>query len=368
MPDISHKTIHQLVHTLSYGDAISGEALALKKIFRSRGVQSEIYAINIDPKLKVEGKFFSELNPAFSGAAVLHYSLGSPLNEVYKNLDNAEKFLIYHNLTPHQWFSGVNPGIVKDIKQGMQELPELCSVSDRLVSDSKFNAQELAKLGFDSAVLELPLDPERWQVTANQGIEGLLKSNPKLNIVHVGRLAPNKCIEDIIKSFYFLHHKIDKNSHLWLVGIDIDTEVYSFALKRLVYELSLSDAVSFVGRFVDSELKALYCNSSLYLCMSEHEGFCMPVIEAMHFGLPVIAYASSALPDTVAAGGVLVDDKSPHKIAELAYRVCSDSALRNQLIQAGKKRAAELSYDNFTRQVCELFAAKEKIQNHALGA
>lgn len=356
---MKYKVIHQLLHTLSYGDAISGEAIALKRYFESKGIASEIYALNIDPKFKGYAKSFKEIDKNFTGAVILHYSLGSPLNNLYRSLSNAKKYLIYHNLTPYQWFEGINPRIVSDIKEGFVELPSLCETSDYLIADSEFNAGEIAKLGFKAEVVELPLDPERWNVEANSGIDALLKSNGKLNIMSVGRLAPNKCVEDIIKSFYFLHHKIDRNSHLWLSGIDIDTEIYSFALKRLVYELSLQDAVSFVGRFVDSELKALYQNADLYVCMSEHEGFCMPVVEAMYFGVPVVAYDSSALPYTVKDAGILINQKSHPIIAELMYKAARDTELKSKLISAGKNRVKELSYENFTTQLNSIFIQGE---------
>lgn len=353
----------QLLHTLSYGDAISCEAIALQRCFREQGYQSDIYAINVHPKLKGQAKLYSELNDQYQGNIILHYSLGSPLNQLYRQMTKARRSLIYHNLTPPAWFEGVNPRIVADINSGIRELPELCKISDYLVSDSHFNASELQKLGFQSRVLELPIDPKRWEVAGNPGIESLVKSESGMQVLHVGRMAPNKCLEDIIKTFYFLHHHIDRNSRLWLVGIDIDTEIYSFALKRMVYELSLDGAVNFVNGFVDSEVKALYQNASVYLCMSEHEGFCMPVVEAMYFGLPVIAYASSALPDTIGNGGVLINHKRPAEVAELINLICSDSQLRTSLQEAGKKRVQELSYEKFCQNVKSVFCSGNLSQN-----
>lgn len=354
-----NRVIHQFVHTLSYGDAISGEALALRRAAQELGYKSEIYAINIDPKYKSLAHKYTTYDQTLSGDVILHYSLGSPLNDLYRKLDNQRRILIYHNLTPARWFSGVNPRIMRDILRGLEELPELCKISDSLWADSKFNAHELQNLGFKAEVLELPIDPSRWSEPANQGIASLVSGEGGVQILHVGRLAPNKCIEDIIRAFYFLHHYIDSNSRLWLVGIDIDTEIYSFSLKRLVYELSLSEAVNFVGRFADSEVRALYENATVYFCASEHEGFCMPVVEAMYFGLPVVAYSSSALTDTVGAGGVLFSEKRPAEIAEVLYKVSKDSSLRARLVEAGKARVASLSYDKFCVRFKELIENKQ---------
>lgn len=347
--------IHQLVHTLSYGDAISAEVIALQRCFRSLGFESEIYAIHEHPKLKGFTRKYTELDSDFSGEVILHYSLGSPLNELYRSLTGAVRTMIYHNLTPSHWFEGINPRIVRDIQHGEQELPELCGLTNRLLADSSYNAGELEKLGFQATVLELTIDAEKWGVPRNEGIYSLVRSQPGIHVLHVGRLAPNKCVEDIIKSFYFLHHKLQKNSTLWLVGIDTDTELYSFALRRLVHELDLVDAVRFAGCLADEEVRALYEAASVYICMSEHEGFCLPVIEAMHFELPVIAYACTALPDTVGSGGILVSEKRHAEIAALIERAAVDSALRDRVVTAGKARVAELSYTVFQKRVKELF-------------
>ncbi len=353
--------IHQFVHTLSYGDAISSEVLALRRSFREMGISSDIYSINTHPRYKGETHdyrdFISQNGAGFAGTALLHYSLGSPLNPLYMSLKSARRSLIYHNLTPPNWFEGVNPRIVADIKQGQAELPALCKATDLLIADSAYNAGELKELGFDAVVLPLMIDPARWDVPSNSGIASLVRGGAEINVVHIGRFAPNKKIEDVIKIFYFLHHHINRNSRLWLVGIDIDTELYSFSIKRLVEELRLSHAVTFAGCLDDTEIRALYENGSVYLCMSEHEGFCLPVIEAMHFGLPVIAYGSSALPDTVGRGGIIVTEKRHPEIAELINKIHIDSALKQSLVEAGKARVRELHYDKFKANVASVFSS-----------
>lgn len=348
--------LHQLVHTLSYGDAISGEVLALQRCLRGLGFDSEIFAINTHPKYKGAARDYREFPARFSGEVLLHYSLGSPLNDLYRKLEGATRSLIYHNLTPAHWFRSVNPRIVADIERGLSELPQLCAITDRLIADSGFNAGELKALGFDAAVLPLPIDTHKWDVPANPGIYSLLKDDPSLHVLHVGRMAPNKCIEDIIKSFYFLQKYVHKQSKLWLVGIDIDTEVYSFGLKRLAQQLSIEEHVRFVGQRDDGELKALYQAAHVYACMSEHEGFCLPVVEAMHFGLPVLSYASSALPETIADAGVLVEQKRHAELAELMYEMYSNADLRRRLIEAGQRRVGELSVDHFSKRVAEIFS------------
>lgn len=346
--------INQLVHTLSYGDAISGEVIAIKRILEENGYESDIYSINTHPKYKGLTKSYKELSQNTKDKIILHYSLGSDLNRVYENLDSAQRVLIYHNITPAKFFEGVNPRIVNDIESGFKELPELLKKTDLIISDSDYNASDIKKLGFDSKVLPLLYDNKKWNIEENQGIKNILRKNGTINILHTGRLAPNKCIEDIIKSFYFLHHKIEKNSKLYLIGIDIDTEIYSFMLKDLVNALNLKDSVYFCGSVADSELKAFYKNSHVYLCMSEHEGFCVPILEAMNFSLPVVSYESSALKDTVGNGGILINEKKHEYIGELLYKVATDKIIREEMITAGHKRVEEFNEDNFTRNLLNL--------------
>lgn len=347
-------TIHQLVHTLSYGDAISGEVLALQRCLREIGHHSEIFAINTHPTYKGLTRDYREVATSQCDEIWLHYSLGSPLNEIYRNLQRTKRTLIYHNLTPSKWFAGVNPRIVRDIESGLSELGELCKLSDRLLADSGFNASELEKFGVTAQVLPLPLDPQRWQAAANPGIAHLVRNEPGIHILHVGRLAPNKCLEDIVRAFYFVHHHLRAQSRLWLVGIDIDTEVYAYSIRRLAQELKLDHAINFCGCLADSEVRALYETCSVYLCMSEHEGFCLPLLEAMHFGLPIIAYESSAVPETVANGGVLVNKKSHPEIAELIVEISENSSLRQKIVQAGKSRVQQLSYEKFSKNVADI--------------
>ena len=210
--------------------------------------------------------------------------------------------------------------------------------------------------GFEVEVLPLPIDPERWSVESNPGITQLLRDDPGIHLLHVGRMVPNKCLEDIIRVFYFIHHHIERRSKLWLVGIDTDTELYSFGVRRLVHELLLSNAVNFTGCLDDSEVRALYENCTAYICMSEHEGFCLPVVEAMHFGLPVIAYASSALPDTIGTGGILVHEKRHPEIAELVNEVHLKPEFADSLAAAGHKRVTELGMETFNHNLDRIFS------------
>lgn len=371
------KEIHQFVHTLTYGDAISVEALALRRALREQGAQSEIYALNVHPRFKGDVHFVADflkkfghnsVEPSntlknadfsvaakFTGEAVLHYSLGSPLNDLFRGLTAAKRSLIYHNITPAEWFEDVNPRVANDIIHGIKDLEPICRTATRVIADSRFNAQELESLGITAQVLPLLVDPARWVGGVNGGIDALLKGDDSKHLIHVGRIAPNKCIEDVIKVFYFFRNFVEPKSKLWLIGTDVDTELYSFGLRQLVTKLCLDDYVKFTGPLSDEEVQAFYKNGDVYLCMSEHEGFCLPVIEAMHFGCPVVGFAAGAVPETLGAGAVLVKEKRHAEIAELLGQICNDADLRQKILAAGKDRVADFSYDKFRSNVKELF-------------
>ncbi|MDD2943755.1 MAG: glycosyltransferase [bacterium] len=344
--------IAQLVHTLNYGDAISGEALAIRRILSEQGIDNRIFSLHAHEKVTSDRfplaeladyvhsarEIGSETTRAEKVVVILHYSLASPLNEAYLALENAHRVIIYHNLTPPRWFAGYNARVHADLVAGEQELPQLLSASDEVIADSHFNARELEHYGCDSAqVLGLLIDLRKWSVEANPGIRDALLGHGGRNFLHVGRTAPNKCLEDIIKAFYFYYHKIDRQSRLWLIGSDIDTEIYSFELSRLVTELRLKEAVNFVGSVSDGELRSFYENSDVYLAMSEHEGFCVPLLEAMHFNLPIIAFDSSAVGETLGDAGYLIGEKDYPRIAELMSQIVS----RSELVQAARERGQE---------------------------
>lgn len=347
--------VAQLVHTLTYGDAISNEAVSIKRLL---GQDCKIYSLNAHPLLKEQAQNVDAENIANSDVVFLHYSIGSPLNQIYKELKSAKKIFLYHNLTPVRWFKSYNYRVASDLEKGMQELPELLKCSDLILADSTFNKNELVELGFQN-VQVFPLLFDKSSVEPNLGIAQNLKNNGLTNLLTVGRLAPNKCVEDIIKTFYFYHHKINKKSALWIVGHDIDTEIYSFELRNLVRHLNLTEAVNFAGSVADSELKAFYLNCDSYLCMSEHEGFCVPVLEAMSLGLPVISFNSSALPETVGDGGILLDHKRHAEIAEIVNILNTDASLRSDIILRAKNQAEKFSEQAFSKRLDSILSCSK---------
>jgi len=358
------KTLNQLVHTLSYGDAISSEAITIKALLREKGWESEIYCLHVHPKLKTDCKLIDSFQPEQGGDLLLHYSLGSPLNEIFEKYDGGGRYLMYHNLTPHEWFEGYNRRVYDNLIDGAEELPRVGGVADLLIGVSDYNCKDLEERGLPGArKLPIPFDHNKWGIEANSGIKRALDGHGGENLLTVGRIAPNKCLHDILKTFYFYHHKISKKSKLWIVGHDSDCEIYSLELRRMVSEFNLKGAVEFVGAVSDCELKAFYQNSDAYLCMSEHEGFCVPLIEAMYFNLPVVAYDSSAISETLGPAGLLVQDKSPELVAELINEVLSNQDLRKSCLESGASQLERFSLESFSKAFFEILSASSQEQS-----
>ncbi len=334
------RAIHQLVPNLAFGDAISQQAMTLRKMLRGLGYASEIYAEHVDTRLAGEARRYSRLRDEVKTdvPVLFHFSIASAVTDVFRLLESP-RVLFYHNITPAEFFRGVNESVARLCAEGRRELMSLRPHCRIAVGDSEFNRAELEALGFErTAVLPIVLDPARYDQPSDRRLLGYRDGH--VNLLHVGRLVPNKKIEDVIKTFYFYRRRIDPGSRLLLVGIDTDTELYKLALRQLVHELGLQ-GVDFVGRATQSELVTYYRIADAYLCMSEHEGFCVPLVEAMHLGVPVIAYSSSAVPETLGEAGALVLEKNFAEIAELVALFRDDATLREGLVEAGKRRARD---------------------------
>jgi glycosyltransferase involved in cell wall biosynthesis len=347
------RALLQLVPNLAFGDAISGQAMTLRRMFRAMGLRSEIYAENVDVALRGEARSLARLREEAGDAVVMfHFSIGSAASDVFRLLPN-RRVLVYHNITPPEFFRGVNPTVAALCASGRAELRALGKHCVLAVADSEFNRRELEELGYpNTAVLPIVLDPDRYAVRPVAALERPYRDG-HVNFLHVGRLVPNKRIEDVLKVFYFYRRRINPESRLFLVGIDTDMEIYAVALRQMIHDLGIS-GVAFPGRVSQRELVTYYRLAHVYLCMSEHEGFCVPLVEAMHHGVPVIAYAAGAVPETLGDAGALVVRKDFPEIAELAAVVVEDQKLRTSMIAAGRESARRFLPEVVAPRLAEL--------------
>ncbi|MFQ5792249.1 MAG: glycosyltransferase [Acidobacteriota bacterium] len=332
--------IHQMLAALSFGDAIGDEALRIRQILRRRGFDSEIFAESVHPEMAGRARKLWDYRKVSSreNVVILHFSIGAGVSTFAYHLPD-RILLIYHNITPARWFSPYHAHLAGLCYHGRRELAAFAKRTSLALGDSEFNRSELEAIGFHpTGKLPLLLDLDRLSVPASSTILGMFDDD-KTNFLFVGRVIPNKRFEDVIKVFHIYRNFIDSNSRLLLVGEWQGFEQYFDALVRLVDDLALKDVV-FTGHVDTDDLVAYYRAADVFLCMSEHEGFCVPLIEAFQFGVPVIAYEAGAVPETLGGAGVLVREKRYQEIAELAYLLVHDTELRQRIV-AGQYRVLE---------------------------
>jgi glycosyltransferase involved in cell wall biosynthesis len=323
-----------MVASLTFGDAIGNEAIYIQSLLRARGFDSEIFAESADSIMSGRARDLTEY-PSFSSpenVLILHFSIGSKAASLAERLVD-KLMLVYHNITPAHWFAPYSRKIAIQCLQGRRELARLRKRASLSVGVSEYNRQELEDLGFEpTAVLPFLFDPERLTASAHPVISKMY-DDQMTNFLFVGRVTPNKHFEDLMKIVKVYQRSIDRKCRLLCVGQWRDVELYYERLIRLADDLELR-RVEFPGQVTTEELVAFYRVADVFLCMSEHEGFCAPLLEAFQMGVPVVAYDAGAVPETLGGAGILVHQKKFDEIAELASLLVTDEGLRQRVVDA----------------------------------
>jgi glycosyltransferase involved in cell wall biosynthesis len=253
---------------------------------------------------------------------------------------------IYHNITPAPFFLGFHPHLAGLCHHGRRELAAFAPRTELALGDSEYNRRELEAAGFHkTGVLPIVLDLGLFDRPASPVVRRLYDDG-RTNILFVGRIIPNKRIEDLVRVFAAYQRWVDPRSRLLLVGDHRGFERYFDRLRELVSELRL-DEVVFTGQVDDDELYAYYRDADVFLCLSEHEGFCVPLQEAMHFGVPVVALDAGAVRETLHGGGVLLSDKRPAEVAELLGRLRQDEGLRREVLATQERAMSKVRATDF---------------------
>jgi glycosyltransferase involved in cell wall biosynthesis len=329
--------VHQVLATLGYGDAIGHEVLGIQRVLRSAGYQSQIYVETADPRLEDLTLDYRDLVGQARSDDVLihHFSIGSRASRTAYALPG-RMVLVYHNITPPEYFIGVHKDLVKLCFRGRRELMAYIERCDLALGDSEYNRQELQDLGFPSTGV-LPVVPDFSHLDASPGSaqsEWAERFDDEItNVMFVGRVIPNKKFEDVIRAFHIYRTRHNPRSRLLLVGSYSGFERYLAMLHSLVARLATPD-VHFLGHVSNEELASLYDVADVFLCASEHEGFCVPLVEAFHKRVPVLAYAATAVPATMDGGGVLYDTKDPIEMARLIDAVVSDARIEEAVLSS----------------------------------
>jgi len=335
--------VDQLVPAFHRGDAIGDEAWELRSFFRAEGFQSDIYCLGRDRGLEGESKLFEEFPaPAASDVTMLHFALPSPLSGALAALPS-KKAIIYHNITPAGFFEDINPEFARIARIGREELAGLASATDLSLADSEYNRLELEALGFrNTHVFPLFVDFAKYAAPENALLREVYRDD-RTNILFVGRIAPNKKIENLIKTVFYYKKYISPLVRLIVVGKTKTFPSYFAAVSRMADEFYLKPGeVRFVGHVPDEEMFALYRASDVFLSLSEHEGFCLPLVESMIFDLPIVALGAAAVPYTLGEAGLLLGEFRPARTAEAVHLAAHDPALRSALVESGRRELGRL--------------------------
>ena len=348
--------VHQLLAALSYGDAIGNEALAIRAHLRRAGFRSEIFAERVHPRMVHEARplwRYREVSTAET-ICLYHFSIGSAAGRlIYHAPDRL--VAIYHNITPGEWFLGFHSHLAGLCYHGRRELEVFAPRAALGLGDSEYNRAELEAAGFQpTAVLPIVMDPAR-RAPAPAPVVRRSFADGRTNLLFVGRVIPNKRIDDLIRVFALYQRAVDPRSRLLLVGDYRGHERYYGRLRELVADLRV-ERVVFTGHVAEDDLVAYYEVADLFLCLSEHEGYCVPLVEAMKAGLPVVAYDAGAVRETLRGGGVLLGEKRPEVVAELVARILGDSPLRAAVLDTQSRALERLDALDFGTLLLERLA------------
>jgi glycosyltransferase involved in cell wall biosynthesis len=324
--------IHQVLSGAGRHDAITTEALAFRHYFTRWGWGGTDHAARIAPGL--DGAIFdiARLRPRPDDVVLIHHSAGAPRLQELLALPNP-KLLLYHNVTPASWLWDHAPLVAVHCALGREQLPDLIAAADVAAADSEFNAAELRELGASrTEVIPLLVDRDRLGL---RPADPVARTGPP-TVVFVGRLAPHKRQDDVIRAFALYRRHRAPDAKLVLVGDPI-TVAYAERLGALADALA-PGAVTIESGLDPGALGQRYRSADAFLCLSEHEGFCIPLLEAFHFGVPVIARPTGAIPETVGDAALLVEDTDLAVVAELLDLAVTDSELRRELRRRGERR------------------------------
>jgi glycosyltransferase involved in cell wall biosynthesis len=351
--------IHQFLPVLDEGDAIGNEAKAIQRLLRGAGYGSEIFVWRAGKGQKRYCRHYSRHRALSAPGNVMtyHFSVCCPITAYFAAAPD-RKVMVYHNITPADFFAGIAEEVYYITKKGRRELDQLASVVELALPVSDYNARELRAAGYARVeTVPLVVDYDAFDATPDPSVLARY-ADGWTNLLFVGRLSPNKKQEDLVRIFY--HYKrINPKSRLVLVGSDRQVPGYRRVLDELVRRLGLRDVV-ITGGVSHAALVAYYKAASAFVSMSEHEGFCVPLIEAMRFALPVFAFDSSAVAETLDGTGVLIHEKRHAEIAELIDCVMTDEALRATIVAKQRRRLAHYAYDTTSARFMDAITAFAK--------
>ena len=345
--------IYQIVESLNFGDAIGNDIVAIKHVIEDMGIATEIYANSVAAKVKEPGVYrISEMPKICEDDIILyHMANGSSLNTMVPEL-NCRKIMIYHNITPPEFFKVDSFTASRECQKGLNDMENVKGMYTAYIADSEFNKNDMVEMGYkendiDVIPVIVPFDDYKQAPDKNMMTE---LSDGKTNIVFVGRIAPNKKHEDLIRTFAHYKKFVNPNSRLILAGGANTNGMYYGDLLDYIKHLGVED-ILIPGHVSFPEILAIYKKADIFLCLSEHEGFCVPLLEAMTFDVPIIAYEAGAVPETMGGSGVVVDDKDPAFLSRVIDEVVNNQEMRSMIIESQRERLKDFEYEKIKEQI-----------------
>ena len=342
--------IVQILTHLAKGDAISNDVLAIDETLKQAEYPTEIMALTVQEDLKPLTAEFDLNHLKKEDLVLFHKSTGDALTKRIAGLP-CKKGLIYHNITPARFFLPYDPIMLAVLCTGRKQLKKHLRAFDFTWGDSRYNCDELLKDGMpEERITVLPILSDRHSAKPDEEILNRLNRSPGTKLLFVGRISPNKKYEDIIKVYWYVLQK-DPGATLYLVGKWDGLEKYYAKLKGFCADLKLTDErVVFTGPVSEEAKEAYLQGADALVCMSEHEGFCIPLMEAMEHDLPIVAYAAAAIPETLGEDHeLLFREKDYEAMAEAILRLRKDEVYRRRIIN-GQRKQLEYFDGNKTRE------------------
>jgi glycosyltransferase involved in cell wall biosynthesis len=347
--------VHQFVPMLHRADAVGRHTRRLHEVMVARGISSEIYVEMPDADTEAETRPFASYAGDAEPGDVLIYQFATASSLAPWLRARPELLVVnYHNVTPPDLYAPWDNGLARHQLLAQAQLRVLATRTALAIAVSTFNEAELRGAGYGRTAVVPPAAIAPGAPAAHTAAAG--PRGPGARWVSVGRLAPNKGIELAVMGLLVTRAHHDPGATLQVVGRPV-VPSYTAALHRFVDNMGLHDAVRFSGALSDAALGDAMASSDVLVVTSRHEGFGVPVIEAMTAGLPVVAGRAGALPEVVADGGLLVDATDPWELADAVARVLGDTALRASLAAAAARRLRDLDLPSAGDRAVDLVAA-----------
>jgi glycosyltransferase involved in cell wall biosynthesis len=345
--------INQWVPAAHKGDAIGDSARRVRTLLREMGHESDLYAMTIDDDLRGDVIDWTDAGARQGDLTIFHFALVSPMTSEFAKLKSG-RVLQYHNVTPAHFFAGYDAAIYRLAMLGREDLKSLVGHTDIALGDSEYNRQELEDLGFtNTGVFPIAVDTERiTHAPRRPALEAVLNEEGWMNFLFVGRIVPNKKIEDHIKLAEHYKRYVDEQYRFVFVGKTDATPTYYAAIRALLERYRMPQGrFIFTGPVPDEDLATYYRTASVYISLSEHEGFCVPLLEAMAADVPVLAYSTAAVPDTLGGAGIQFAPKDLEYAAELLGELAYNDGLRQQVIAGQRTRLADFGDDRIRKEL-----------------